>query len=72
QRIVSGSEDNTVHIWDAYMGQNAVICRGHTQAVVTVAWSPDGNYVASGSIDGTVRLWDAATGQQKYVYRGHT
>ncbi|KIO23703.1 hypothetical protein M407DRAFT_77768, partial [Tulasnella calospora MUT 4182] len=30
--------------------------------VFTVAFSPDGGYVASGSVDGTVQLWDAQTG----------
>ncbi len=43
----------------------------HTGFVNTVAWSPDGKYIASGSADGTVRMWDVATGKQMYVYRGH-
>jgi WD40 repeat protein len=35
----------------------------HTDAVNSVAFSPDGKRIESGSYDGTRRLWDAATGQ---------
>ena len=63
-RIVSGSDDNTVRLWDAATGQPiGQPLTGHTDAVYSVAFSPDGTRIASGSRDNTVRLWDAATGQ---------
>ncbi|MES1241325.1 MAG: pentapeptide repeat-containing protein [Acidobacteriota bacterium] len=35
---------------------------GHSGSVNSVAWSPDGRYLATGSYDGTIKLWGAATG----------
>jgi ribosome assembly protein 4 len=35
---------------------------GHTEAILSVAFSPDGTQLASGSGDTTVRLWDILTG----------
>jgi WD40 repeat protein len=37
---------------------------GHESAVLHIAWSPDGNYIASTSEDGSARVWDAKTGKQ--------
>src|SRR5213080_2114875 len=36
--------------------------RGHTSRVTTVAWSPNGKYIASGSLDRTVQVWAANAG----------
>jgi WD40 repeat protein len=36
---------------------------GHTGAVYSITWSPDGAYLASGSSDSTIRIWDSKTGQ---------
>jgi WD40 repeat protein len=64
QTLASGSDDNTVILWDVAirqpLGQPLV---GHTDSVSSVAFSPDGRLLASGSADNTIRLWDVATGQ---------
>jgi len=39
--------------------------------VVSVAISPDGQYVAAGSMDAVVRIWDVSTGQLVERLRGH-
>ena len=66
-RIVSGSYDNTVRVWDAATGQavHDEPMRGHEDGVTSVAFSPDGTRVVSGGgvFDNTVRVWDALTGE---------
>jgi WD40 repeat protein len=44
---------------------------GHTGAVTSVAFSPDGGWLASGSGDKTVRLWQVKTGREVRVLTGH-
>ena len=36
---------------------------GHTNEVVSVAFSPDSKSLASASYDGTLKLWDMTTGK---------
>jgi WD40 repeat protein len=63
-RIVTGSADNTLRVWDVNTGQPVgPPLTGHTDTVWKVAFSPDGRRIASGGADKTVRVWDAATGQ---------
>ncbi|PFH36950.1 putative notchless [Besnoitia besnoiti] len=45
---------------------------GHTEAVLCVAFSPDGSQLASGSGDMTVRLWCLNTETPLRTLKGHT
>lgn len=44
---------------------------GHKEAVISVAFSPDGKHLASGSGDTTVRFWDIHTQTPYYTCEGH-
>jgi WD40 repeat protein len=62
QRLVSGSRDQTVRVWDAQTGAPIARLVGHEDAISSVAFSPDGQRLVSGSYDNTMRVWDAQTG----------
>jgi WD40 repeat protein len=72
--LASGSGDDTVNnVWE---GENAVklwsvesqkeitTLRGHGDIVYSVAFSPDGKYLASGSGDDTVKLWSVESQEE--------
>jgi len=71
RRVVSGSWDNTVRVWDVDTGNEIRCFEGHTAPVGSVAFSPDGNQVASGSTDRTVRVWEIESGRQIRSFEGH-
>jgi WD40 repeat protein len=71
RRIVSGSSDHTVRVWDAASGTELACLRGHDNTVESVAFDREGRRIVSGSSDHTVRLWDAASGAELACLRGH-
>jgi WD40 repeat protein len=62
-KIVSGSDDKTIRVWDASTGVEMLLpLRGHHNWICSVAFSPDGSKIISSSDDGTIRVWDASIG----------
>ena len=70
--MLSGSSDKTLKPWDAATGELLRTFEGHSRAVWSVAFSPDGARVLSGSRDKTLKLWDAATGALLRNFDGHS
>ena len=71
-RIVTASPDDTAIVWTADGSVHRVL-EGHTNAVVSAAFSADlpGSRVVTASLDGTARIWDAESGRQSAVLQGH-
>ncbi|KAF8838832.1 WD40 repeat-like protein, partial [Paxillus ammoniavirescens] len=69
-KLVSGSIDNTLRIWDRTTGAVEVL-RGHSGSVWDVDASRDGKMIASGSGDKTVRIWNQETGETMHIFEGH-
>ena len=64
ERLVSGSDDFTLHLWTPETsGKPVARLTGHLQLVNDVKFSPDARLLASASFDKSIKLWDGKTGK---------
>ena len=53
-------------------GAEVLTLKGHTDAVNSASFSPDGSRVVTGSGDQTAKVWDAKSGAEVLTLKGHT
>lgn len=70
-RVLTGSDDTTIRLWNLETGRCLQVFEGHTGLVRCIAWSADQSRILSGSHDKSVRLWDTKTGRCLRVLNGH-
>ncbi len=70
--LVSGSDDNTIIVWD--VAQQTVVKRfdEHLHDVTHVRFFADGTSVLSGSRDNQIIQWDLASGEAVRIFDTHT
>jgi WD40 repeat protein len=74
--LASGSGDPSsdvargeVQLWDVRTEQHKVALKGNTKPVLSVAFSPDGHWLAAGDLNGWVHLIDRASGLRVHPFR---
>ena len=70
KRIARASGGAMVRCWDSETGEELMRLRSQDDALLCVAFSPDGRWLATGGL-GTITLWDARTGHAVRTIRGH-
>eukprot|EP00761_Pharyngomonas_kirbyi_P001281 gb/GECH01001284.1/.p1 GENE.gb/GECH01001284.1/~~gb/GECH01001284.1/.p1 ORF type:complete len:577 (+),score=104.02 gb/GECH01001284.1/:1-1731(+) len=68
-RLVSGSDDSRIIIWDTDNAKPLTTFQKHTEGVTDLLWS--GGNVISSSRDGTIRVWDPESRDFLYKFVGH-
>nr|GMD99428.1 F-box-like/WD repeat-containing protein TBL1X isoform X2 [Ipomoea batatas] len=69
--LASASFDSTIKLWDVEVGRVIHSLNGHRDPVYSVAFSPDGEYLASGSLDKCLIIWSVKEAKIVKTYSGN-
>jgi WD40 repeat protein len=70
--IYSGSNDNTIRVWNLENGECVQTLAGHSDGVTCMSLSSDGKSIYSGSNDTTIRVWNLENGECVQTLAGHS
>ena len=68
--LASASFDHTVKLWDVEQGKCIHSLQKHTEPVYSVAFSPNGRFVATGSFDRNLHVWSVEDGLLVKTFKG--
>ncbi len=69
-KILTGSDDAKINVYDTQTGALRAILEGHEGGVWALQY--EGNVLVSGSTDRAVRVWDIERGVCTQTFQGHT
>ena len=69
-RVISGSDDSTINIYETRTGRLVHTLHGHDGGVWALQYLD--NILVSGSTDRTVRVWDIERAECTQIFYGHT
>ena len=70
ERILTGSDDANINVYDTKTGALKARLEGHDGGVWALQY--EANVLVSGSTDRTVRVWDIERGRCTQIFQGHT
>jgi WD40 repeat protein/ubiquitin len=72
KKLASGSEYDTVNVWDAESGERLMALQGHWNKVSSLQFNPtNAAQLVTGSWDKTMKLWSVVDGQCLQTFTGH-
>lgn len=69
--LASASYDTTVKLWELERGSCVLSLAKHQEPVYSLAFSPDGRYIASGSFDRGINIWSTQSGTLVSSFHGN-
>src|SRR4051812_13976515 len=64
RQAASGSDDDTIKLWDVAAGKVVKTFKGHDDSVLCVAFSTDDKQLVSASADNTIKIWDIESAKE--------